>query len=451
LLSDGDAARNPPYRIEGDMPRHLVKRDGYWRFCRRVPQEFAELDKRGIVQQSTKIRVADDTRGLRASEVAHRMNSVLEDYWQSLLDGNTGRAGAEYEAARRAARRMRISPPIEDAAQRTIAELLVRIEKLMADQVTDRASVQAVYDAAPAPPVTFRQAAERFIDSQRPAWSNARHAVQWTTSLAQHVYPTIGNVPVAELNNSRGTDLVMQVLEPIWGTKTETASRVRGRIEKVLDWAKVRGFRDGENPARWRGHLDKLLPAPGKVASVKHHAAMPYEQVPAFMVKLREDDGIAARALEFAILTAARTAEVLGAKRAEIDRKTRIWMKPPERMKARKEHRVPLSDAALSLIDRSRGEFLFPGKNPGTHLTHNMLRTTLRKLGVDGAAVHGFRSSFRDWGSEVRSYPSELLEMALAHTVGNKVEAAYRRGDMLEKRHQLMADWAQFCNSAISS
>jgi integrase len=428
------------------MPRHLVKRDGYWRFCRRVPQEFTALDKRGIVQTSTKVRIADDPRGLRASEVAHTLNRALEVYWLSLLDGNTGRAVAEYEAARRAARRMRISPPIENA-QRTIADLLHRIEKLTADSTKDRASVQAVYDAVPAPAVTFRQATEQFIQSQRPAWSNARHAEQWAISLAQHVYPWIGNVPVAELNNSRGTDLVMQVLEPIWSVKTETASRVRGRIEKVLDWAKVRGYRDGENPARWRGHLDKLFPAPGKVARVNHHAAMPYEQVPEFMVKLRDDDSVAARALEFAILTAARSAEVLGAKRSEIDRKARIWTIPAERMKARKEHRVPLSDAAMAMVDSSRGEFLFSGKNPGAHLTHNMLRTTLRKLGVNGAAVHGFRSSFRDWGSEVRSYPSELLEMALAHTVGNKVETAYRRGDMLEKRHALMADWAQFCNS----
>jgi integrase len=188
------------------------------------------------------------------------------------------------------------------------------------------------------------------------------------------------------------------------------------------------------------------LPAPGKVARVNHHAAMPYEQVPEFMIKLRGNDRVAACALEFAILTASRTAEVLGARRLEIDRKAKIWTIPADRMKARKAHRVPLSDTALSIVDRSRGEFLFPGKNPGTHLTHNMLRTTLKKMNVD-AAVHGFRSSFRDWGAEARSYPSELLEMALAHTVGSKVEAAYRRGDMLEKRHALMADWERFCES----
>jgi integrase len=428
------------------MPRHLVKREGYWRFVRRVPREYSELDMRGIVQQSTRVRIADDPRGLRASEVAVRLNRALETYWQSLLDGNTGRAVAEYEAARRAARRMRISPPIEDAAQRTIADLLYRIEKLTADQVKDRASVQAVYDTAPMPPVTFRQAAERFIQSQRPMWSNARHAEQWATSLSQHVYPAIGNMPVAELNNSRGTDLVMQVLEPIWATKTVTASRVRGRIEKVLDWAKVRGYRHGENPARWRGHLDKLLPAPGKVASVKHLAAMRYEQIPAFMLKLRGVDSVAARALEFTILTAARTAEVLGAKRSEIDRKAKMWTIPAVRMKARKEHRVPLSDAALSIIDNSCGQFLFPGARPGKRLAHHTLRAMLKRMGVDGAAVHGFRSSFRDWGSEVRSYPSELLEMALAHNVGSKVEMAYRRGDMLEKRRELMEDWAGFCS-----
>jgi integrase len=428
------------------MSRHLGKRDGYWRFIRRVPKEFIELDQRGIVQQSTKVRIADDPRAIRAGEVAERLNRALEHYWISLLDGNTGRAAAEYEAARNAARRMRIAPPIEDAAQRTIAELLDRIEKLTGSRADDRASVLAVYDVVAKPAVTFRQAAERFIESQRPAWSNARHAEQWETSLAQHVYSVLGNVPVAELNNSRGTDFVMQVLAPIWSTKTETASRVRGRVEKVLDWAKVMGYRDGENPARWRGHLDKLLPAPGKVASIKHHAAMPYQELPQFMLKLRGVDSVAARALEFAILTAARTAEVLGARRSEIDRKAKMWTIPADRMKARKEHRVPLSAAALSIIDGSRSEFLFHGAKPGTHLTHNMLRTTLKKMNVD-AAVHGFRSSFRDWGTEARSYPSELLEMALAHTVGSKVEAAYRRGDMLEKRHALMADWEQFCES----
>jgi len=432
------------------MPRHLVKRDGYWRFIRRVPKQFLERDRRRIVQQSTKVRVADDPRAIRAGEIAERMNRALESYWLSLLDGDTGKAVAEYQAARNAARRMRIGP-IEYDAQRTIVELLDRIEKLTGKRADDRASVLAVYDAVARPVFAFRQAAEQFIESQRPAWSNNGYGEEWARSLAQHVYPLIGNVPVAELNNARGTDLVMQVLEPIWITKTVTASRLRGRIEKILDWAKVRGYRDGENPARWRGHLDKLLPAPGKVASVKHHAAMPYDDVPAFMVKLGADDSVPARALEFAILTAARTAEVLGAKRSEIDRKARIWTIPPERMKGRKEHRVPLSEAAMATVDSSRGEFLFPGRRLGTHLTHNMLLRTLRKLGVDGAAVHGFRSSFRDWGSEVRSYPSELLEMALAHSVGSRVEKAYRRGDMLEKRHQLMADWARFCNSAISS
>jgi integrase len=425
------------------MPKHLVRREGFWRFCRRVPKEFAELDRRGIVQTSTKVRVADDPRAIRAGEVAERFNRDLETYWQSLMDGNTGQAVAQYEAARNAARRMRIAPPMEDSAQRTIAELLARIEKLTAEREKDRPSVLAVYDAVPVPAVTFRQAAERFIDSQRPAWSNRRHAEQWATSLVQHVYPAIGNVSVADLNNSRGTDMIMQVLQPIWNAKTETASRVRGRIEKVLDWAKVMGYRDGENPARWRGHLDKLLPAPSKVARVTHHDAMPYEQVPTFMAKLRNVDSVAARALEFAILTAARTGEVLGARRSEIDRKAQMWTIPAERMKTRKAHRVPLSSAALAIVDGSPGEFLFPGKKPGAHLTHNMLRTTLKKMGVD-AAVHGFRSSFRDWASEVRSYPNEMLEMALAHNVGSKVEAAYRRGDLFDKRRALMSDWQDY-------
>jgi integrase len=315
----------------------------------------------------------------------------------------------------------------------------------------DRASALAVYDTAPKPGITFRQCTERFIEAHRPGWSNPKHASQWSATLATYAYPVIGNVAVDKIgSNGDGTDLIMKVLTPIWYTKTETASRVRGRIESILDWARARGYRDGENPARWKGHLDKLLPARGKVAPVKHHAALPYADVPGFMEKLRAVEGTAARALEFTILTAGRTSEVLGAKRSEIDIAARMWTVPASRMKARREHRVPLSESAIAIVEAMPAEFeyLFPGARAGKPLSNMAMQMTLRRMGLaDQAVTHGFRSTFRDWGSETGDYPNELLEMAIAHTVSNKVEAAYRRGDLLKKRHQLMADWERFCSS----
>jgi integrase len=343
---------------------------------------------------------------------------------------------------------MRISPP-DASAQRTIAELLARIEQLeKGNRIGDRASVLAVYDQASRPPLTFRQCAQNFIEAHKASWTSQRHAQQWQSSLAQHAYPILGDVPVAEIDgNSKGTDLVMRVIEPLWSRKTTTASQIRGRIENVLDWATARGYRQGANPARWRGHLDKLLPAKSKVAPTKHHAAMPYADLPEFMRRLRAEPGTTARSLEFTILTAARISEALGTRRKEIDRKARMWVVPAERMKARKEHRVPLSDAALAIIDAApKGDCLFPGPS-GKPLSEMAVRLLFRRLGISGQITrHGFRSTFRDWAAETTHYQNEVLEMALAHTVGDKVEAAYRRGDMLAKRHQLMADWERFCH-----
>jgi integrase len=428
---------------------YLVKRDGFWRYVRRVPKEYATLDQRGIVQQSTKIRVADDPRAIRAQKVAGQMNQSLESFWRDMVDSETTDAVRDYETSRNAARKLNISPPVDDPAKRTIAELLDRIEKLTGQRADDRGAVLAVYDAAPKPPLTFRQCAERYIEAQKPGWSNEKHAAQWKATLKTYAYPVIGNVRVSQIINGHGTELMMKVLEPIWYSKTETANRLRGRIEKVLDWAKARGYRDGENPARWKGHLDKLLPPRGKVAPVKHHPAMPFVDVPAFIKELRDQDGIAPRALEFAILTAARTSEVIGATRSEIDLEARMWTVPAERMKGRRIHRVPLCDSAIRIIKAmpADGEFLFPGGKPGKPLSNMALLKTLERMGVrDDAVTHGFRSAFRDWGSEVGNYPNELLEMAIAHAVSDKVEAAYRRGDLLKKRHQLMADWDAFCS-----
>jgi integrase len=432
------------------MAEHLRRRAGLWYFVRRVPKEYAELDRRVIVQQTTGIRIADDPRAIRAKPAADRLNKDLIAYWHRLASGEDAQQAAiDYRAAHIAARRMNMSPPIDDPTSRTIAELLERIRKLEALNLThDRASVLAAYDAAPTIPITFKECAEQYVEAHKPSWSNAKHAAQWSTTLATYAYPVIGDQPVSEITNSRGTDLIMKVLEPIWHDKTETAYRVRGRIENVLDWAKVRGYREGENPARWRGHLDKLLPARGKIAPAKHHAAMPYRDIPGFMGKLRSIDGTAARALEFTILTGGRVSEVLGAKRSEIDRQARMWTVPAERMKGRRQHRVALSDAALAIIDTApKGKYLFPGYKHGHPLSEKPIRNLLDRMGIRyQVTTHGFRSTFRDWGAEVTQYPNELLEMAIAHSVGDRVEAAYRRGDMLAKRHQLMADWESYCN-----
>jgi integrase len=430
------------------MADYLVKRDGFWHFVRRVPKHYETTDQHGIVRETTKVRVADDPRAVRARKVAAEINASMERRWRDFVQGDQNQALADYEAARRAARRLDISAPIDDAAQRTIAELLARIEKLEGKHEEDRHAVLAVYDVAAKPDITFRQCAERYIEAHKAGWKNSKHAAQWTATLKTYAYPIIGPVPVKKLTNGDGTDLIMKVLEPIWYSKTETASRVRGRIETILDWAKARGFRDGENRARWKGHLDKLLPAKNKVAPVKHHRAMPFADVPGFMGRLRQIEGTAARALEFTVLTAARTSEVTLSKRSEIDRKARMWI-VPERMKAGREHRVPLCDAALAIIDAMPpdSDWLFPGAKAGKPLSNMSMQMTLRRMGVaDQAVTHGFRSTFRDWAAETTHYPNEVLEMALAHTVSNKVEAASRRGDLLEKRHALIADWCSYCN-----
>ena len=239
---------------------------------------------------------------------------------------------------------------------------------------------------------------------------------------------------------------MLKAIEPIWSTKTETASRVRGRIEAVLDWATVRGYRAGDNPARWKGHLDNLLPARSKVRRVEHHAALPYPEIAGFMTELRTQGGMAARALEFLILTAARTGEVLGAKWSEIDLEAGLWTVPADRMKAGKEHRVPLSGAALALLSTpgQPDEFVFPGAKGGA-LSNMSLLMTMRRMGHGDLTAHGFRSTFRDWAAERTNFPAEVAEMALAHVVGDKVEAAYRRGNLFQKRRQLADAWGRFC------
>jgi integrase len=304
---------------------------------------------------------------------------------------------------------------------------------------------QAALDAAKA--VTFKDCAERYIQSHAAGWRNPKHKAQWSATLETYAYPVFGDLAVGDLD----TGLVLKALEPIWATKPETASRVRGRIEVILSWAKVRGYREGENPARWRGHLDQTLPARSKVRKVQHHAALPYAELPAFMGELRKREGVAARALEFAIMTAARTGEVIGATWGEIDLEAKLWMVPAERMKGKRSHRVPLCERALEILSempRVEGSnFVFPGSSEKRPLSNMALLMMLRRMNRDDITAHGFRSTFRDWAAETTTYPNELVEMALAHVVSSKTEAAYRRGDLFEKRWRLMDDWAAYCMS----
>jgi integrase len=270
-------------------------------------------------------------------------------------------------------------------------------------------------------------------------------------SSGQYIDPIIGALPVQAVD----TALVMKIIEPIWHDKPETASRLRGRIESVLNWATAREFRIGDNPARWRGHLDKLLPAIGKVRKVKHHPALNYAEISAFMSELRKQDILSAFALHLLILTAARSGEVLGARWSEIDLTSKLWTIPPERMKGGREHRIPLSGAAIELLEPLRlirqGDHVFPGRKSGRALSGMVLLEVLRRMGRTDITPHGFRSSFRDWAAERTNFPNEVVEMALAHAVGNKVEAAYRRGDMFEKRRRLMDAWAEFCGTPTAT
>ena len=286
---------------------------------------------------------------------------------------------------------------------------------------------------------TFEEAATTYINAYRSSWRNPKHAQQWANTLRTYAYPVIGKIELAQVT----LEDVLRVLKPIWGSKTETASRVRGRIEQILDWGYAHGYRGPENPAKWQGLLDKILPNPKKISPHTHHRAIPLREIHDFYRRLTQQPGIAARALEMALLTAARSGEVRGMRWEEIDLNTKVWIVPANRMKSGRTHRVPLSDAALGLLTELNPQieglvFLSPR---GGKLSDMSLTAVMRRMGVD-AVPHGLRSTFRDWVAEKTIYPNELGEMALAHIVSNKAEAAYRRGDMLERRREMMANWA---------
>lgn len=333
----------------------------------------------------------------------------------------------------------------------TLAEARQRAavqRKLLADGIDPLATKRSDLLAkrlADASIITFDKAAAAFIAANSPAWRNAKHGEQWRNTLATYASPVIGELPVSKIETAH----VLRILSPIWNTKTETATRVRGRIEKILDWAKVQGYRSGDNPAAWRGHLSEVLPTPSKVADAGHHAALPWIEMGAFMKALRAAQGAGARAMELIILTATRTSEVLNAKWTEFDLDGALWTIPKERMKGFREHRVPLSDAALAVLARAKAEstaseYVFTGGKLAA-LSNMTCLATLKRMGRADLTVHGFRSTFRDWVSESTSYPRDVAEMALAHAIEDKSEAAYRRGDLIEKRRALMSDWAAHC------
>jgi integrase len=319
------------------------------------------------------------------------------------------------------------------------------------DPIAQRQAVRSA-KAAKAAGLTFAEVAEKFIAAKQGGWRNATHRTQWRNTLNTYVMPIIGTLPVAQITTAD----VTRVLEPIWSKVPETASRVRGRIEAIIDYASTMQWRMGENPARWRGHLANVLPPRVKVRRIEHHAALPWREVGAFMEELAGQDGTAALALRFAILTAARSGEVIGARWREMNQTTATWTVPADRMKAGREHRVPLSDAALDILTTvarlgdEPDEFAFPGLKPRKPLSNMSMLMLLRRMGRADLTAHGFRSTFRDWCSEIARCPREVAEAALAHVVGSKAEAAYARADLLERRRPLMRDWAAFCGRPLA-
>ncbi len=318
------------------------------------------------------------------------------------------------------------------------------------DPIAAKEGLAAERRAAAARQVTFKEAAEAYVRAHQPSWRNAKHGAQWLSTLKTYAFPTIGSLPVQTIDSGH----VVRVLEPIWEKKTETATRVRGRIERILDWATARGYRQGENPARWRGHLQSLLATPSKLQKVEHHPALPYAEIGAFYDRLRAETGLAADALRLLILTATRTSEVIGARWPEFDLNAGIWTIPEGRIKSGREHRVPLTAPAIDLLrslarlrrDDAETDFVFPGRGK-KHLSNGAILALLDRMDRDDITAHGFRSTFRDWAAECTNFSREVAEMALAHVIADKTEAAYRRGDLFEKRRRLMDAWAGYVST----
>lgn len=352
------------------------------------------------------------------------------------------------------AREMGLGPvhtiPLAEARKRAADCRRMRLDGIDPIEARRAAKANAQLEAAKA--MSFEDCAKRYIEAHKAGWKSPKSLAAWEGTLEADVFPVFGNVAVQAVD----TGMVMKAIEPIWTQKPETAVRIRGRIEAIIDYATVRGWRPaGVNPARWRGHLDKLLPAKTKVRQVEHHAALPFGEIPAFLAALRQEHGNAARALEFTILCAARTGEVLGATWGEFDLSAKLWTIPGKRMKGGREHRVPLSASAIAILETlwqdREGEFVFAGGVKGRPLSNMAMLVLLRRMKRDDLTTHGFRSTFRDWAAERTSFQNEVIEMALAHAIGDKVEAAYRRGDLFEKRRRLMEAWAGYCATSPAS
>jgi integrase len=458
------------------MPRHLKMFDGVWYYFRRVPRQFGDVEPRKFIKIALS-NSALDQRPTADRNEAERRRPVAERQWRALVELWTAKKRAHdvdevteaektYRAAVELARlggfEYRTARELAEGA--TLSELLKRIERIERMGMLDTGTGTAAIGLIDHPTVTFRQAAAGYLGDRESGWKNQKHRAQWSSTLEAYVYPELGDLDVGSIE----TNSVLKCLRPIWAAKPETASRVRSRIEAILAWATVRGYRSGENPARWRGHLDAILPARG-AASVKHHPALHFALVPAFLADLRQRTAIAALALEFTILTAVRTGETVGAVWSEFERDGKpwrpgdpdgampVWVIPKERMKASRAHRVPLTDAAVDVLRRLpadlAGPFVFPSvmrsaKGEPRAMSNMAMLTLLERMKRTEITVHGFRSSFRDWAAETTGFPNHVVEMALAHVVGDKVEAAYRRGELFEQRRDLMEAWARYCMAA---
>ena len=332
---------------------------------------------------------------------------------------------------------------LSDARRKALAARKMLAEGL--DPLEEGRALAVARAAEAAKAITFREAADRYIATHQSSWRNAKHIAQWNSTLEAYAMPVFGNVSVAAID----VDLVLKVLEPIWEAKNETARRVRGRLEVILDWATAGGLRRGENPARWKGLLEHRLSKQPRSARIQHHPALDYRKISAFMTRLRREEGVAARCLEFTILTGARTSEAIGATWKEFDLDASLWTVPADRIKAGRVHRVPLADRAVAIVREQarfrQGDYVFGGRKLGAPLSNMAMATVVRRMGLKNTTVHGFRSTLRDWAAEQTDYPREVAEMALAHAVGDRVEAAYRRGDLLQKRINFMRDWDAYC------
>jgi integrase len=336
---------------------------------------------------------------------------------------------------------------LKEARERARAARQLLVDGI--DPLEAKRANEAAAQAAAAKRMSFEEAANKYAAQHDRRWNNTSHRNQFLSSLRTYAFPIIGDLDVSAID----TALVLKVVEPIWTTKTTTADRVRNRIEGILDWATVRGHRSGDNPARWKGHLDQVLPARGDIAKIKHHPALPYTELPKFMVELDRLDNLGAQALKFTILTAARTSEVIGATWDEIDLDNAIWVLPPSRMKARREHRVPLAPAVVELLKalpREDGNpFVFIGGKASGGLSHLPMLQVLKTMKRTDIVVHGFRATFKTWAAEATAYPPHVVEQSLAHAIGNQVERAYGRGDLFAKRRRLMEDWSRFCTAPV--